>query len=565
MSETDIVELEQLPSRGRTSQLVADSRDDLTRSSSPSKRKPLLTDQTLLLPRRHVIIVFCALSLSLAVAFLDQLIITTALPVISAQLGNGRLSPWVGSTYIVVSAACQPIYGRLGDIMGRKMVLLGSLGIFMIGSLACALAKSMMQLIVFRALQGVGGGGLVTSVWIISSDIVSLRERGTYQSILQLVILISTSLGPLLGGALSAHGWPLIFWINLPIGAVAFFATIYFLPLRPVDANWKEQLRMIDYFGIFLTISGAVLILLGLNWGGVFYAWDSTHVVVTIIVGVLTTGIFVLWEWKGATLPIVPLHTFGNPSIAAGYAVGIFMGSAYFSTIYALPQFYQVVKSYSAVGSGVPLLPLQIVSSFAVMASGFYMQKTGKYKIYILVGLSAFAIGLGLEALAGIVPTGAISAFLVLTGFGMGSCFMTTLSSCQAAAEREDVATVTSIREYVQGIGSALGLAVSGTVIQNGIRRALASAGVVEEVIDSILDDPTGILKSETLTQEVKTLAIQGFLNGFRQTFYFNAGCIVCAVLLTYFLIREFPLNREGEEEQKEQAKEFLRSKGKRA
>ncbi|ORY84693.1 hypothetical protein BCR35DRAFT_324757 [Leucosporidium creatinivorum] len=551
-SEAAVSNLVPIPSspRGRTAELRAEA-TATERDGSPSKREKFeLQNQTLLLPRKQLIVCFCALSLALAVAFLDQLIITTALPVISAELGSGRLSSYVGSVYVVTSAACQPAYGRIGDILGRKSVLLGSLAIFMIWSLAVARDR---------------WWGLVTSVWIISSDIVSLRERGVYQSILQLVILISTSLGPILGGALSSVSWTLIFWINLPIGAVAFGVIWYFVPARKVDGHWKQKLAAIDFAGTFLTVAGAVLVLLALNWGGVFYPWNSTHVLLPLFIGLLTTLSFILWEWKIARLPIVPLATFKSPSIVTSYILGFLVGSAYMSNVYTLPQLFQVTLGYSAVKSGVPLLPLQIVSSFAVMGSGFALQWTGRYKLCIVLGLSFYSLGLGLQSLSNSVSLGAVGGFLAITGLGMGMTFLTTLTSAQAAAKTEDVACVTSIREYVGGMGGALGLAVSGTLVNNELRSSLTRMNLPTSIVDSILDDPVSIYHSTTLSAEARGMAISGYSKGFRSVFFFNSACIALAAVLGILFIREFPLTREDEGVQKESAKEWLRSKGKKA
>lgn len=264
------------------------------------------------------------------------------------------------------STCFQLLYGRLSDIWSRKLVLFVGLAIFFFGSLAASLARTAPQLIIFRAFTGVGGGGLMTVAQMIVSDVVPLRERGKYQGILGAVVAIANGIGPVVGGALASinrDSWRWIFRLNLPLTAITTLCVFFFMPLRRVEGDWKLKLKAIDFVGAFLALGGTAVLLLGLNWGGGEYPWNSAHVIATLIVGFAICVGFVLWQWKGARIPLVPMHIFKS-RIVNGACLTMFVnGWNFLVQVYYIPTFYQLVFEYSTVKAGAMLLPITLFQS----------------------------------------------------------------------------------------------------------------------------------------------------------------------------------------------------------
>ena len=266
----------------------------------------------------------------------------------------------------------------LCDIWSRKLVLFVGLGIFFFGSLAASLAQTATQLIIFRAFTGVGGGGLMSVAQMIVSDVVPLRERGKYQGILGAVVAIANGIGPVIGGALAAineDSWRWIFRLNLPLTAITVLAVFFFMPLRKVTGDWKLKLKAIDFVGAGLALGGTAVLLLGLNWGGGEYPWNSTHVIATLVVGIAVCIGFVLWQWKGAATPLVPMHIFKS-RIVNGACLTMFVnGWNFLVQVYYIPTFYQLVFEYSTVKAGAMLLPITLFQS----TSSYSLSSTFNY------------------------------------------------------------------------------------------------------------------------------------------------------------------------------------------
>lgn len=240
------------------------------------------------------------------------------------------------------------------------------LAIFFIGSLAASLSQTVTQLIVFRAFTGVGGGGLMTVAQMIVSDVVPLQERGKYQGILGAVVAIANGIGPVIGGALasiSEDSWRWIFRLNLPLTALTTLCVLFFMPLRPVEGDWKLKLKAVDFFGALLALGGTAVLLLGLNWGGGEYAWNSAHVIATLVVGFVISLAFLGWQWKGARVPLVPMHIFRGKIVNGSCLTMFINGWNFLVQVYYIPTFYQLVFGYSTVRSGAMLLPITLMQS----------------------------------------------------------------------------------------------------------------------------------------------------------------------------------------------------------
>ncbi|KAJ9099214.1 hypothetical protein QFC21_004094 [Naganishia friedmannii] len=471
------------------------------------KKEIELQDQTNLLPVKQIIIVFAGLSAALFCSLLDQTIVSTALPELGRVFQRADIVSWVGTAYLLTSTAFQPIYSRLSDIFGRKVVLLVSLAIFWIGSLACALARSMIQLIVFRALAGVGGGGILTMVMVCVSDVVSLKDRGKYQGILGGVVALSNSLGPVLGGVfVDKASWRWCFWINLPMIAIGMFVCVFALPLKSVKGDIRSKLKKIDYGGSVLTLAWAVLILLPLSWGGTQYAWDSAAVIAPLIIGIALLVFFMLYEWKIAVLPLIPMLIFRDVTVAGAMIATILSGMVFYVNLYYLPQYFQVVWGASAIRSGVLLLPLILVQTVTSFTSGMIVSKTGDYRINIYLGFAIWTIGQGLLSTIGRdTSLGKLVGYQILSGVGAGQTFQTTLVAIQAAVSRSDMAVATGARNFI---------------------RMLA--------------------------------------DGIRNIYYFMTPCVGVAFFVSVFLIKAHDLRRDDEKALKEAGKQWAEKHSKK-
>lgn len=323
------------------------------------------------------------------------------------------------------STCFQLIYGKLSDIWSRKYVLFVGLFIFFIGSLGASLSHTVTQLIVFRALTGVGGGGLMTIAQTIVSDVVPLRERGKYQGILGAVVAISNGIGPVIGGALASishDSWRWIFRLNLPLTVFTTLCVYFFMPLRKVQGDWKLKLKAVDFIGGLLALGGTAVMLLGLNWGGGEYEWNSTHVIVTLVLGFVVSLVFIAWQWKGASVPLVPLHIFKSRMVIGASLTMFINGWNFLVQVYYIPTFFQLVFNYSTVKAGAMLLPVTLMQTLSSTLSGLVVHRIGRYRECILLGWVIWAVGLGLFSTLN--PTSGIGkqiGYGLLTGVGVGN------------------------------------------------------------------------------------------------------------------------------------------------
>ncbi|GAK68325.1 MFS general substrate transporter [Moesziomyces antarcticus] len=541
--------------------------DDTTAAPTPESAtehrvKVALQDQTNFLPRKQVILVFAGLSAALLVALLDQSIISTALGTITASFHAGNESSWLSTSYLLTSTASSPLYGRFSDIFGRKACIIFALTGFLIGSALCAAAQSITQLIVFRAFAGAFGGGIVSLVMVVVGDVVSLRERGTYQGLLGVVVALSNSGGPLIGGALASVGWRWCFILAVPIALIALVSVILLLPLKKVDGSVKSKLAKVDYLGTALVLAATVLLLLGLNWGGQQYAWSSPHVLVTLILGAVIFVVFGLVEAYVAPLPLVPMRLFAIGTVSSVLVQTLCSGGIFFLLLFFVPQFTQVVKGYSGVKAGVTLIPLMAVQAVMSTVAGIVVSKTGRYKVIIVVGFAIFSVGVGLLSLLDEHSNiGEVIGFLMLAGFGAGGTLQVTLVAAQNAVHRRDLAVVTSTRNFMRLFGGTLCLAISYTILNNSVRSG--ARGLPADVVAAAVRNPKLITSGEW-DKDVSEQLLRAYVLAFRNVFRFGLGLTLLAFVVTLVFTKEFSLDRGDDERRKEEGKQWYREKKER-
>ncbi len=424
------------------------------------------------LGRRRVIAIVASLLLGMLLAALDQTIVATALPTIVGDLGGASHIAWIVTAYLLASTVSTPLWGKLGDLYGRKGFFQAAIAIFLAGSALSGISQSLLMLIVFRAIQGLGAGGLIVGAQAIIGDVVPPRERGKYQGLFGAVFAVATVVGPLLGGFLTQHAsWRWVNYINLPLGAIALAVTAAVLP-----GNLNRVRHVIDYAGTILLTLGASSLVLVASLGGTTYPWASAPIIILGAAGVVLLAAWAVVERRAAE-PILPLKLFANKVFAASSAIGFVVGFALFGATTFLPVFLQVAKGADPTTSGLQLLPMMGGLLASSIGSGFLISRWGRYKVFPVAGTAVMSLGLYLLSTVGTgTPDAVMYLYMAVLGVGLGGVMQVLVIAVQNAVAHRDLGVATAGATFFRSIGGSFGTAIFGAIFANVLVGRLVSA-----------------------------------------------------------------------------------------
>ncbi|WP_419996854.1 MDR family MFS transporter [Streptomyces boninensis] len=485
-------------------------------------------------PQKNLWFVMFGLMITMMLAMLDNLIVGTAMPTIVGELGGLNHLSWVVTAYTLAIAVSTPLWGKFGDMYGRKGIFMSSIVLFLIGSVLSGMAQDMGQLIAFRAVQGLGGGGLIVGVMAIIGDLVPPRERGKYQGMMAAVMGIATIGGPLVGGTITDHlGWRWAFYINIPLGIVALFviSSVLHLPKKRVKAK-------IDYLGAALLSIGLTALVLVTSWGGTEYDWASVQIIGLAVLGVVSLTAFGFAETRAAE-PIIPLRIFKNSNFTLMNIVGFIVGFVMFGGTTFLPLYQQSVQGANATNSGLLLLPMMLPVMIVSLFVGRVITSTGKYKVFPIIGGALMVLGMYLLSTMDTGTTRLTSGiFMAALGAGMGFLMQTTMLVGQNSLEMRDMGSGSSTITLTRTIGGSFGVALMGSIFSSRVADTLK-----ERVGDAGNKIPAQLPpeKIPSLPAPVKDAYLHAVSAGTHQVFLWGAGVALLAFLATWF-VKEVPL-----------------------
>lgn len=495
-------------------------------------------EEPIALTHRQILVILGGLMAGMLLAALDQSIVGVALPRIVSDLGGLNHLAWVVTAYLLTSTATTPLWGKISDLYGRRIIFQATIIVFLIGSALCGLAQDMPQLIAFRAIQGIGGGGLMAVAFAVIGDVIPARERGRYQGYFGAVFGLSSVAGPLLGGWLTdAISWRWIFYINLPIGIAALIVTSLALRMPVVKRNHR-----IDYLGAAMIVAAVTSLLLYLNWAGEHFGWTHASSLILLVLSVAFTIAFIVVELR-AEEPIIPMRLFRNSIFTVGNVYGFLIGFAIFGGAIYLPLYLQTVQGMSPTASGLGMLPM-VVGVFSMsIAAGLLITKTGRYKIYPIIGSVVLIVALYLLNTIQIdTPYWQVAIYAWLFGTGLGLGMTTIVTPVQNAVEMRDMGVATSAVTFGRSLGGAIGAALFGAILTARLAIYLTAELTSGGSATSGGEINTNNIQAiQALPEPQKTEVLTAYTNAITDVFLLAIPVIVVALVVVCFL-KEIPL-----------------------
>ncbi|MFF5932786.1 MDR family MFS transporter [Streptomyces sp. NPDC012508] len=498
----------------------------------PAAEPPVLDSR-----RRNI--VFGTIMLGVLLAALDQTIVGTALPTIVSDLGGAAHMSWVVTSYLLAETVATVLVGKFGDLFGRKVIFQISAIVFITGSFLCGLATNMTLLIVWRGLQGIGAGGLMVTSMALIADVIPLRDRGKYQGAIGAVFGVSTVIGPLLGGLFTDHlTWRWAFYVNVPIAILVVIAAA-----RTIPSVRSASKPIIDYAGIALVAAGSSALILATSWGGNEYAWGSGVIIGLFAGGLIALALF-CWVETRAAEPMLPMRLFANPVFTVCSVLSFIVGFAMLGSLTFLPSYLQYVDGDSATVSGIRTLPMVLGLLIASIYSGNVVSKTGRYRIFPIVGCLVMGVGLFLLSL---MDTGTSawleSLYMFVLGVGIGLCMQVLTIAVQNTVEYADLGTATSGVTFFRTLGSSFGTAVFGTIYANSLKPNLARGVEEAAAIAGPTTDPSAIAAAAQspdgvhgLPDDVAAPIVQAYADTLHTVFLWTVPVAAIGFVVALFL-----------------------------
>ncbi|OZJ02471.1 hypothetical protein BZG36_05133, partial [Bifiguratus adelaidae] len=519
---------------------MSDTTESLELNKMPKlKKEPTWQDQSVVLPPVKLAMVYLGLALAVFVSATDLTIVSTALPNIASTFNASSQIGWVPTSYMLTSTVCAPLYGKFSDIFGRRTLYLFALSTFLGGSIISGASQDIIMLIVFRAIQGIGGGGISAMNSIIVSDIVSLRDRGKYQGAIGAMADLVNDHFPKLGGVFTDHvSWRWCFYINLPVGAITIVVSVLFLKLRPVTGDTRAKFKRIDGFGTFLLVGSVVCILLAVQMGGNQFAWNSSAIVSCFVVGGVVLIGFIIWEARYANEPVVPMRLFRLRTPLATFLAMFFLGFPFYTWLYYLPIYFQVVRGDSATSSGLELLPFLLGLIITSIVSGILVSKTGRYRIFFWLGGACVTAGSVLIHMLDAISTrGDQIGFLLLVGIGIGASSQTLIIAAQSSVPYRDIATTTAMNNFFRTIGGVFGIAIASALFNNSLSNNLAATLSANHIDVTLTSAESSFDYIQQISDPVaKQAIIQTYVDALRAVNTMLIPCSALFFIATWFV-----------------------------
>lgn len=489
----------------------------------------------IVLTKKTIILIFSALMAAMFLATLDQTIVSTAMPTIVGELDGVEHQAWLVTIYLLAMTIVMPLYGKFGDMWGRKVIFLIAIAIFVVGSFGSGMSQSFWELIAWRGFQGLGGGGLMILSQAIIADIIPASERGKYMGPLGGLFAISSVLGPVLGGFFTQHmDWRWCFWVNVPIGIIAFFIALFALKLPSHKSDNK-----VDFLGIIFMVAATSQLILVTSWGGHDYDWNSPTII-SLIIGTVVSAILFVYVESKVSNPIIPINLFKNKTFVLSTVIGLLLGLGMFSAMAFLPTFMQMATGTDVTGSGLLMLPMMAGVMLTSIVSGIIVSKTGKYKIYPLFGTLIAGLALAwMTTMTADTSMVLIGCMIFTMGFGLGLVMQIIVLVIQNSVAPEMVGTATSTNNYFREIGASVGTALFGSIF---------TSRLADKVGEAMSQAPGGVVASGTTTDSltpesvsslpgpIHDLVVNAYADALAPSFWYMVPVFLVAFVLAWFL-----------------------------